>query len=364
VSSGTLLAGFTRDTDMARLGETTAEMARSVAGVLQVPVRNVKATTPIDADAMEAYVRGWSEYWRLTREGFLEAERLFTVTTTRAPGYAPAHAALAYVTFQLEKAYKVYPPGVGASAARNHGREALRLDPDSPQALAALGWIEFYGAWNWRQAEDLLLRAVDLNPSDAQSRWMYAQLLMAENRLDAALQEARLVQRLDPLTPARYSNVATVLYYDRQYDEALGAARQLLVRDPNATVGHFGMARFLAALDRHDEAIRMIQTSGNAGEPPVRAELARIFTVANRDAEARALLPGLEEDYRAGRLAPDYYAFVKLARRQPDEALRLLEQAVTERSPSVIWIQVDPRFDGLRQQPAFTALLRRIGLAS
>jgi hypothetical protein len=76
------------------------------------------------------------------------------------------------------------------------------------------------------------------------------------------------------------------------------------------------------------------------------------------------LLPGLEEDYRAGRLAPDYYAFVKLARGEPAEALRLLDQAVSEHSPSVIWIQVDPRFDGLRQRPEFTALLRRIGLAS
>jgi TolB-like protein len=270
-TSGTLLGGVTFDTDLARLGETAARMAASVTATLQVPARKVPPAASIDADAMEAYLRGWSEYWRLTREGFQEAERLFTVTTDRAPSYAAGHAALAYVTFQLEKAYKAYPPGVGAAAAMKHAQTAVRLDPQSPQALAALGWIEFYGSWQWRSAEDLLRRAVELNPSDAQNRWMYAQLLMAENRLDAALQEARLVQRLDPLTPARYSNIATVLYYDRQYEEALREAQQLLSRDPNATVGHFGMARFLTALGRHDEAIRMIQTSGNAGEPPVRA---------------------------------------------------------------------------------------------
>ena len=61
-SSGTLLGGFTLDTDLAHLGETVGGMAKSVTKTLQVPPRDVRATAPIDAQAMEAYVRGWSEY--------------------------------------------------------------------------------------------------------------------------------------------------------------------------------------------------------------------------------------------------------------------------------------------------------------
>ena len=268
------------------------------------------------------------------------------------------------MTLQLEKSYRAFPPGEGLASALQSAQTAVALDPSDSLALAALGWTLFYGQWKWAEGEALLRRAVEANPSDAQARWMYAQLLMAENRLDAALEEARLVQRLDPLSLPRYSNIATVLYYQRRFEDAMRASDQLLARDPSATVGHFGRARFLTALGRHDEAVAMIRSGANVDEPPIRAELARILTVAGRDQDARALLPAINADYRAGRLAPDYYAYLKLARGEPEEALALLHQAVRERSPSVIWIQVDPRFDALHGRPEFLDVLRLIGLAS
>lgn len=363
--AGTVMTSRTFHLDRSGLGRVPHDIADAVTSFLKLPSASGPVAQALtDPEAIEAYVRGWSEYWRLTREGFTEAERLFKVTTAKAPDYAPAHAALAYVMLQLEKSYKAYPPGSAAPIALREAETAVRLDPTSAQALASLGWIHFYGLWDWRGGEQFLRQAVELNPSDAQNRWMYAQLLMAENRLDAALEEARLVQRLDPLTPARYSNIATVLFYSRRYEEAVREMQQLIARDPSATIGHFGLGRFLSALGRHDEAVMMIRTAANANEPPVRAELARILTVAGREADAVALLPALDADYRAGRLAPDYYAFLKLARGEPQEALRLLQEAVNQRSPSVIWINVDPRFDQLRNRTEFLDILRLIGLAS
>jgi TolB-like protein len=363
--TGTLLSTRTFNTSTARLAALAHDAGDTLASALHASTnRPAAAQIAIDAEAMEAYFRGWNEYWRLTRDGFVEAERLFKVTTTRAPDYAPGFAALAYVTLQLEKSYKAFPPGVGVAAALRSAETAVSLDSENAQAQAALGWTRFYGEWKWRDGETALLRSIELNPSDAQARWMYGQLLAAQNRLDAALEEARLAVRLDPLSPSRHSNVATILYYARRYEDAIKESQQILVRDPNAIVGHFGMARFLTALDRHDEAIVMLRSSANAKEPPVRAELVRILLTAGRTRDAEALLPALEEDYRAGRLAPDYYAFVVLAQGDAERALALLHQAVNERSPSVIWIQVDPRFDPLRSRPEFLDVLRLIGLAS
>jgi hypothetical protein len=106
----------------------------------------------------------------------------------------------------------------------------------------------------------------------------------------------------------------------------------------------------------------MLSTGGRIQEPPIRAELARILAVAGRDADAHTALASLEPAYQGGALAPDYLAYVLLALGERERAIALLSEAVEQRSASVMWINVDPRFDALRTDTRFAALLQKIGL--
>ena len=44
-----------------------------------------------------------------------------------------------------------------------------------------------------------------------------------------------------------------------------------------------------------------------------------------------------------------------------DRALDILEQAVDQRAPRVLFLRMDPRFDPLRSQPRFDRLIDRMG---
>jgi hypothetical protein len=46
---------------------------------------------------------------------------------------------------------------------------------------------------------------------------------------------------------------------------------------------------------------------------------------------------------------------------QHDEAMERLRQALQERSPRVIWLNVDPTFDSLRRDRRFDAMVRVLG---
>ena len=82
---------------------------------------------------------------------------------------------------------------------------------------------------------------------------------------------------------------------------------------------------------------------------------------AGREAEASALVARLESrtprEYQV-----DNLAYIEAAAGRIDEAFRLLDQAIRERSTNLLWIAVDARAEPLRQDPRFHQVLRRIGL--
>jgi eukaryotic-like serine/threonine-protein kinase len=360
-SGATLWAGDLSGT-VGALGALEEQMVSLVAAHLGKIIEPLASAARWQADAasLEDYFRGWGEYWRQSKAGFREAQRLFLSAATRSPSFAEAHAAYAYARLTGELSYREPTYEEGVQAARASADRALALNPNSALAEATIGWAKFYVEWDWVGAESHLRRAVEMNPSDAQVRWMYGQFLMAQNRIDAALSEAKLVQRLDPLNVARHSHVAAVLYYGRRFEEARQEYEQVLARDPNAAYARFGLSRMLSALGRHDESLAFIRSASNVGEPQIAAELARQLFVAGHTDEARQLFKSLESDYRSGRLAPDYFAYVHLAEGDRDGALTLIEEAVRARSGTVIWIHVDPRFDALRQEPRFVEALKQM----
>jgi hypothetical protein len=47
---------------------------------------------------------------------------------------------------------------------------------------------------------------------------------------------------------------------------------------------------------------------------------------------------------------------------EPEPALHWLEKAVEARSPNVLFLRVNPRFDNVRSDPRFVAIVKRVGL--
>jgi hypothetical protein len=55
-------------------------------------------------------------------------------------------------------------------------------------------------------------------------------------------------------------------------------------------------------------------------------------------------------------------AIAREALGQREEALKALNQGVEDRAWAMIMLDVDPKFDGLRGDPRFQDVLRRVGL--
>jgi len=132
--------------------------------------------------------------------------------------------------------------------------------------------------------------------------------------------------------------------------------------DPGLGATHFRLGRVFSAKRMFTEAIKEIDRPGYP-RPFRLAELARVFADAgqrDRAVETLGALEGLMND-GSDRLNSDSLAFVYAALGQHERAFALLDQALAERSPGLVWLKVDPRFDPLRNDNRFTTLLGKLG---
>lgn len=224
----------------------------------------------------------------------------------------------------------------------------------------ALGRVAFLDR-DWRTAEAALRRALAIDPDSAEAHLVLGHVLSQTGRQAEALAETAAARRLDPFWPLAHAVSAQVAFQARDFAGALGHARQALVVAPEMWIGHMqeGQAlertgdteRALAALDR---AARL--SGGNSKPISLSGYL---LARSGREPQARAVLARLDETARHRFVPPYAFALVHLCLGEHDEALEWLERAVTVRDVHLVFLPVDPKWDPLRGDRRFEALLAR-----
>jgi DNA-binding winged helix-turn-helix (wHTH) protein/TolB-like protein len=134
----------------------------------------------------------------------------------RAPKSSLAHSNLAWaiwLTHYAGGSLGVPPTDARAATAEvaKEGRLAVALDPNNSSAYDVLAAIAPFSAW--REREDLLLKSLAAQPSDATARWAYCRLLGQAGRAGDALTQGRLAVSADPVgaDPRAFLALALVL---------------------------------------------------------------------------------------------------------------------------------------------------------
>ena len=276
------------------------------------------------------------------------------------PNFAQAYGVLAM-------AYAVWYPGdpgprQNMPKAREAALKAVALDDSLAAAHMALAYIDLNYDWNFAEAEGEFKRALELNPNSALTRGIYAQELVVLGRTDEALLQARRALELEPYSGADYP--MWVFYLAHRYDDALELAHKMVAINPNYSWARWALAVNYEQLGKQQEAaeeyLRFEVLSGSS-----RRRIKRL-----QEGLARSGVTGFWqaslEDYQ--RTAKSGYAHPVLVAgacvRLGDKtcALQWLEKGYQERADIMIDLNVDPVFDGIRTDPRFQDLVRRVGL--
>jgi tetratricopeptide (TPR) repeat protein len=210
--------------------------------------------------------------------------------------------------------------------------------------------------WNRRAAEVYLRKAIALAPGDAGVRQPMVVLLESEGRFDEACRHIDEALDLDPLSKPLQSVLAWLYYYARRYEEGLAVCVKTLEMDPHYYQTLAVQGLIYVALNRYDDAIRVLKQCA----PDTYAAYA--CGLAGYAGEAKELLAAAERRGESAWVAPSALAAACMGVGDHGRALDYLERACDVRDPIMAVLGVLPIFEPLRADARFGKLLVRVGL--
>ena len=346
------------------------EVARTIAGEIQVTLTpqeqgRLGRTRTVNPEAYDDYLKGLYFWNKFTADGMQKSVEFFNRAIEKDPGYAQAYAGLSE-SYQLLLDFSLEPPAEAYPKSGAAARKAVELDGENSQAHSALGWQELLYDHDLSGGEQEFRRAIELNASNADAHDGLANYFALRERFDESMAEMKKARELDPLSLIISAELGKMLFYARQYDQAIEQLRATLNLDPDFPAAHYFLEKVYQAQGMYEEAyeesFKEPRRRGKASE--FKDEIEKAHAKSGWKGARQKSLGMMLHERSTGRFVSAYdIAEAYLILGEKEQTLDWLQKAVDEHSSQVMFVKVDPRFDGLHSDPRFQDLLRRLGLA-
>jgi TolB-like protein len=315
-----------------------------------------------NAEAYQSYLRGRFHWNRRSADGLKRAISEFQQAVDRDPGYALGYVGLADSYLLLEE----YAGGRAAETlpkAQAASDRALQIDPSLAEAHTSKGLL-YANQWRWAESEQEFKRSIELNPKYPTTRHWYSIYLRAQRRHVEGLREMKLAQELDPLAPNISQNLAMMYVLNNDVDSAVREFQKVIELEPSFAPAYANLGLAYIKQQRNEEAIIACQRAVDLSERSSLhlSVLGYVYAVTGKRSEAIQIAKELEAKYAKGESIGQYPARVFAGLGDKDQTFAWLERDFESRSgllPHITWWAF---FDGIRSDPRYANLVRRMNL--
>jgi len=341
--------------------EMNASGSRAEAGIQLVHT----TTGAVSADVPQDCLKGRYFCHKLTEEDLHKGVAHFNAALAQDPQCAYANAGLADA-YCLSAVFNMGTPAEIYPRAKDMALNALRARQDLGDAHASLATVKRLFEWDWHGAEAEYLTALVLSSNSAATHQAFGAYLAATGKLDEAIRELRRSEEIDPLSSMVNVGVAWGLYVARDFKAASEQSWKVLAMEPKFGAAQYTLGLAYAQMGLTEDAIVEL---GNArtcsgDQPAVLGALAYVQACAGDSGAAVRLLDELESQSQRRYVSPYWLALVYAGLGKQGQALDCLERGLADRDVWLTWLAVDPRFDGLRAELRFRAVLEAGGLTA
>jgi tetratricopeptide (TPR) repeat protein len=317
-----------------------------------------------NVEAQELYLKGEYHRSKRTPEDLNKAVDYFTQSIVKDPSYAQAYVGLSDC-YNLLREFSVMPPEEAYPRALAAAQKAVELDDTSAGAHTSLAFSTYFWNWDPVTAEREYKRALELDPNFVQGHHWYATFLLTSARYPEALDQIERARKLDPSSTTIQADKAWILYYSGRTAEAFTLLKQLESTDPTLTTTH----RYLASMYfdrkdyenyfaeskqsaqlRHDEAALAVANAAEQG-----------YAAGGLDGMWKQMLPIQKQAFDRGQASAYDLAATNALFGNKEEALKYLQAAYEKREVGLLYLNHDPDFNALHDDPVYKEITARVG---
>ena len=331
------------------------EVARDIAEQIGARLRSPVVHTPT-SDAYLLYLRGIYE-WNKIPPNFEAAIKVFDESIRIDPSFARAYAGLADC-YATRKWWTSHAPD-DAEHARSLALTALHLDPSLAEAYTTLAGLADDARQN-DVAESNFQHALAANPKYIIAHQWYALHLVRFRRYDEALRQARIAQKIDPLSPYAIGGVILVLDLSGKVEEALELRKKSETMFPDLRWAPLEIARMLRETGHGDEAVKeLIRGLRSDDAAPLAAAVEKEYQLHDADAAIRVYLRDAHFTHvHSEWMSARFHAMLG----DHEAALDDLERSYAKGEAHVVFANAAQEFASLHEEPRFRALIAKLKL--
>ncbi len=367
VENGKTLWSGKFDEDFTDIFAVQDSISEQVAGALALRItgderRRLRKRYTENTDAYQTYLMGLFFWNKRSKDGLNKAVNYFQQAIEKDPSYGLAYAGLADSYFLIAYGERdPLPRNEGYEKSRSTALRALELDPFVAEAHASLATVKVKYDKDPVGAERSFEQAIAINPSCAMAYSRYTYFLAAMGRLPESLKWIRRAQDLDPLSPDMNASLASVLYFAREYDEAISYCERALTLEPNFLEAFLWLGLSYEQKGMLEEAITQFSKAkdANADSAEPLELLGHVFAFSGQRAKAQRLLSELDSARKKNSVHPYNIALIHAALGQTEKAFEWLGKPYANWTERLRMLRFDPRMDSLRQDSRFAAILQR-----
>ena len=313
-------------------------------------------------ESYRLYLKGRNAWNKRTEDGLLQGIKYFEQAIENDPNYAPAYAGLADCHNMLV-VYGIRQPKDEFPKAKEAAIKALEIDDKLAEAHASLAFIKFRWDWDRAETEREFQEAIKLKPSYGPAHQWYSSFLVAVERFDEAIGEAKKTDELDPLSFVASSHLAWIYYLAGKSDNAIDQAKKIVDLDPTSFPARRYLGLAYEQKGMYPEAISEFEKGVKlSGSPLMLALLGHAYAVSGKRTEAQQVLNDLQQLQSQRYVSPYTVAAIYAGLNDQEQAFKWLDKAVDERDIWLMNLKVDPQFNKLHSNKRFGDLLAQIRL--